>query len=228
MNNKSKRVIWGIIFLIETIILIPLSLMAIIMLAFAFDAPGSESSVINLLAVIMMITEFICFWISWSKSNRLFDKQKDIFRKDVLIYLIFLPGFLFPPLGLILMVYNIKWCNLQLYGSKKIDTSVKQEEKSVKKAISNKTKRNFFDAILEQDETTIQELLKEFPELAKMPSSVNGNTALHVCALNNYTRIADLILSFDDTARVCLNDIGESPYEIALAHGYEQLANKLK
>ena len=71
-------------------------------------------------------------------------------------------------------------------------------------------------------------LLKEFPELAKMPSSVNGNTALHICALNDYIRMAELVLSVDNTARFCKNDTGEYPYEIALVHRFNQLAEKLK
>ena len=117
----------------------------------------------------------------------------------------------------------------QIVQQMKIDSCPNTQPEQLEEPLQkNDVVESFFKAIIAQDENAIQKMIAAHPHLVREQSSVKGNTALHVAALNGWANIARIILFVDQNTRFVRNAEGKYPWELAQEKGHEDLAQQIK
>ncbi len=100
--------------------------------------------------------------------------------------------------------------------------------KSVQPLLSSKTPTTILEAILNTNPALVRTALQDHPEQLNTAYAQNGNTPLHVAALNGYTEIVRLLLEQPgiDTART--NNEGKTALDLAREKGHTEVAQLLE
>ena len=113
-------------------------------------------------------------------------------------------------------------------GIRPIPVPATQDEEAVrekeKRAQLVQDKKNLFQFLLARNTEGLKQLLKKSPKLAQETWPDNGNTPLHVAALNGWREEMCILLEVDPSACHMTNKAGKRPVDLAKEQGYDNLA----
>ena len=82
--------------------------------------------------------------------------------------------------------------------------------------------------IIDKNIPLVEEILKTDPEQVNISYAENGNTALHVAALNGYIEIVRLLLKQPNIDTTVLNKEQKTAFDLAMEKGYTDISALLK
>ena len=109
-------------------------------------------------------------------------------------------------------------------------TLLPPEQKSTNKTLTVSTSTlvtPLLNAIIAKDLDTIRTTLTEYPEQLNTAYAQNGNTPLHVAALNGYTEIVRLLLAQPGIDKTLKNNDGKTALDLAQEKGLTEIAELL-
>lgn len=116
---------------------------------------------------------------------------------------------------------------LKIYKIEPVDT--KEERKEYGEPLKNHLWSSpeitpFLGAVISGDITLVQTALQKYPEHLNTAYANNGNTPLHVAALNGYTDIVRLLLAQPGIDTTRSNNAGQTALDLAREKGFEEIA----
>ena len=203
------------------------------------DCPSCDASIPFVISILALVGA-VC-----SKVLTIFGSLKDSpYRIDTLFFLpalfVFLEIIRPTPHNIQIALYSVGvallieigfiiWICIKLLSNKFKKNHLKTAGvSSAKKFLVSQSITPLLGAILANDTTLVRTALQEHPEYINTAYAQNGNTPLHVAALNGQTEIVKLLLEQPGLDTTLKNNEGKTAADLAQEKNFTEIADLLK
>ncbi len=174
---------------------------------------------------LFLLPSFICGWVIFQEITGAASSSMHITDK-FLHFALYSAGIAF-----LLEIGLIGWLCVRFFTKniKKIASSrapsnnISQQRPSTKKLSISQTITPVLEAILPNNIALVQTALTDHPEELNTAYAQNGNTPLHVAALNGYTEIVRLLLAQPGIDTTRTNNQGKTALDLAREKGFTEI-----